>query len=305
MSILRTRAKPVGTMALGDHLALLYDNDEERRSIMAAYARDGVRDAHKVVYISDGVPAPDVLDWLLSGDDVTAPDPGDRHADLAAAMEAGQLVVRTAEETFLASGRFDPAESIELIATEIDLAHVQGYAGVRIAGEARFSLRRWPGTEQFGQFEQMLDDAFMTTDVKAMAVCQFDRRWFDDARLAEVETRHMGRVRVDDYHDDGSLRITPIFTPPGAELAGIIDGSTLPAAEKVLASITTRTGLLCLDLGGVTACDAAGLRLLTGADRPGRGHGLLLRAVPPALHDRLRDEGLVNVPGISVEPRSR
>ncbi|MGP4022180.1 MEDS domain-containing protein [Actinomadura sp. 3N407] len=306
MSIVGTRAKPVGTMRLGDHLALLFDNDEERRSIMAAYARDGVRAGHKIIYISDGVPAPDVLGWLLSERaDVTGPAPRDRAADLAAAMEAGHLVVRTAEETFLASGRFDPAESIELIATEVDLAYVQGYAGVRIAGEARFSLRRWPGTEQFGEFEQMLDDAFMTSDVKAMAVCQFDRRWFDDARLAAVETRHMGRVRVDDYHDDGSLRITPIFSPPGAELAGVIDGSTRPAAEAVLASITTRTGLLCLDLGGVTACDTDGLRLLTGAGRPGRGRGLLLRGVPPALRDRLRDEGLADAPGISIEPRSR
>lgn len=303
-----THRKPVGAMELGDHLALIFDDDAERRSIMAAYARDGVRAGHKVIYISDGVPAPDVLAWLLAGDDAPAEQPGEDGAvDLAAAMDAGHFVVRTAEETFLASGRFDPAESIELMATEIDLALVQGYGGVRIAGEARFSLRRWPGTRQFGDFERMLDEVFMTTDLKAMAVCQFDRRWFDDVRLAEVEASHMGRVRVDDYYDDGSLRITPIFGPPGAELAGTIDGATRPAAAKVLESITPRTGLLCLDLSGVTGCDADGLRLLARAGRPagGQGHGLLLRGVPLALHDRFREEGLADAPGVSIEHSPR
>lgn len=305
MSTADTRDKPVGAMQLGDHLALLFDNDDERRSVMAAYARDGVRAGQKVVYISDAEPARDVLDWLAAEPDDApgAAREGD-DVDLAAAMDAGHVVVRTAEETFLASGRFDPAESIELMATEIDLALVQGYQGVRIAGEARFSLRRWPGAEQFGDFERMLDEVFMTTDLKAMAICQFDRRWFDAARLAEVEASHMGRVRVNDYHDDGALRITPIFSPPGAELAGVVDAATRPAAAAVLESITTRTGLLCLDLAGVTGCDADGLRLLAGAGRSSReGRGLLLRGVPPALRDRLRAEGLDGAPGVSIEHR--
>ncbi|TDC68317.1 hypothetical protein E1200_12150 [Actinomadura sp. GC306] len=307
-----THPKPVGAMELGDHLALVFDDDGERRSIMAAYARDGVRAGQKVIYISDGVPAPEVLAWLL-GDGVAGPsqqppqepaqDRDEDAVDLAAAMEAGHFVVRTAEETFLASGRFDPQESIQLMATEIDIALVQGYRGVRIAGEARFSLRRWPGTEQHGDFERMLDEVFMTTDLKAMAICQFDRRWFDEVRLAAVDASHMGRVRVNDYYDDGVLRITPIFSPPGAELAGTIDRTNLSAAAEVLAALTTGTGLLCLDLGGVTGCDADGLRLLTGAG--GRGHGgLLLRAVPPALHDRLREEGLDDAAGISIEYRA-
>ncbi|TDC58087.1 STAS domain-containing protein [Actinomadura sp. KC345] len=307
MSAASTHHKPVGRMELGDHLALIFDDDGERRSIMAAYARDGVRAGQKVIYISDAVPAREVLGWLLAAGEDAGSGTDDELVDLTDAMNAGHFVVRTAEETFLASGRFDPSASIELMATEIDLALVQGYQGVRIAGEARFSLRRWPGTEQFGDFERMLDEVFMTTDLKAMAICQFDRRWFDDVRLAEVEVGHMGRVRANDYYDDGSLRITPIFSPPGAELAGVIDGSTRPAAESVLASITTRTGLLCLDLGGVTGCDADGLRLLAGAGRPdrGEGRGLLLRGVPPALRDRLHAEGLVDAPGISIEHRTR
>ncbi|WP_165975768.1 MEDS domain-containing protein [Actinomadura rubrisoli] len=303
--------KAVGSMELGDHLCLFFDNDDERRSIMAAYARDGVRAGQKVLYVSDAVPARDVLDWLIGDEkDAPGPMPADADAkpvDLAEAMDAGHFVVRTAEETFLASGRFDPQESIELMATEIDLALVQGYTGVRVAGEARFSLRRWPGTEQHGDFERMLDEVFMTTDLKAMAICQFDRRWFDAARLEQLESCHMGRVRVDDYYDDGSLRITPIFSPPGVAMTGVIDASTRPAAERVLESIATRTGLLCLDLGGVTDCDADGLRLLTRADRPDRGpnRGLLLRDVPPAIGERLRSAGLVARSGVSIEERPR
>lgn len=308
MSTLDITPKAVGSMRLGDHLCLFFDNDDERRSVMAAYVRDGVRANQKVVYISDAESARDVLDWLLGDEkDAAVPVPGGGVAvDLAAAMEAGHFAVRTAEETFLASGRFDPDGSIELMATEVDLALVQGYEGVRIAGEARFSLRRWPGTEQHGHFERMLDEVFMTTDLKAMAICQFDRRWFDADRLADLEKAHMGHVRVNDYHDDGTLRITPIFSPPGAALTGVLDETTRPAAEPVLESITTRTGLLCLDLGGLTGCDDAGLRMLTRADRPdlGPNRGLLLRGVAPELAGRLRAGGLLGRSGVSVEERT-
>lgn len=305
MSAVGTGAKPVGAMELGDHLALIFDNDEERRSIMAAYARDGVAAGHKVIYISDGVRAGDVLGWLLAEREQSGPALNGAPVDLAEAMEEGHFVVRTAEETFLASGRFDPAESLQLMATEIDLALVQGYTGVRVAGEARFSLRRWPGTDQHGDFERMLDEVFMTTDLKAMAICQFDRRWFEGARLADVEAAHMGRVRANDYYDDGALRISPLFSPPGARLTGVIDAATRPAAASVLESIKTRTGLLCLDLEGLRACDADGLRMLTGAGRPARDRGLLLRAVPAAVHAGLRAEGLDEAPGVSIELASR
>ncbi|MFD0688380.1 MEDS domain-containing protein [Actinomadura fibrosa] len=309
-------SKAVGSMQLGDHLCLFFDNDEERRSIMAAYVRDGVRAGQKIIYISDAVTATEVLDWLLGAErdaPVAGPDgpggPGDAAdpVDLAAAMEEGHFVVRTAEETFLASGRFDPQGSLDLMATEIDLALVQGYSGVRIAGEARFSLRRWPGTEQHGDFERMLDEMFMTNDLKAMAICQFDRRWFDAERLAELEACHMGHVGADAYYDDGSLRITPIFSPPGVALAGVIDESTRPAAEKVLESVATRTNLLCLDVGGVTDCDADGLRLLTRADGPERGpnRGLLLRGVAPRLGERIESAGLARASGLAIDPAPR
>ncbi|MEO3829297.1 MEDS domain-containing protein [Actinomadura sp. B10D3] len=305
MSAVGTGTKPVGAMELGDHLALIFDNDEERRSIMAAYARDGVAAGHKVIYISDGVRAGDVLGWLLAEHETTGPArhgaPEGAAVDLAAAMEDGHFVVRTAEETFLASGRFDPSESLQLMATEIDIALVQGYSGVRIAGEARFSLRRWPGTHQHGDFERMLDEVFMTTDLKAMAICQFDRRWFEGGRLADVEAAHMGRVRANDYYDDGTLQISPLFSPPGARVSGVIDAATRPAAASVLESIKTRTGLLCLDLEGLEACDPDGLRMLTGADRPARDRGLLLRGVPAEVHAGLRAEGLDGAPGVSIE----
>ncbi|WP_433140862.1 MEDS domain-containing protein [Actinomadura nitritigenes] len=302
-------SKPVGSMELGDHLCLFFDSDAERRSVMAAYVRDGVRAGQKVIYISDAVPARDVAAWLGGrdgGPDTVRPVQDDTGFDFAAAADAGHFAVRTAEETFLASGRFDPDESLELMATEIDLALVQGYAGVRIAGEARFSLRRWPGTERHGDFERMLDQVFMTTDLKAMAICQFDRRWFDEVRLAELEAGHMGRVRANDHYDDGALRISPTFTPPGAALTGALDAASVPAAEKVLASVASTAGLLCLDVRGLTGCDEAGLRLLADADRPGSGtgRGLLLRGAGPALAGRLRESGLLARSGVSIEERT-
>lgn len=64
-------------------------------------------------------------------------------------------------------------------------------------------------------------------------------------------------------------------------MAGVIDAATRPAAASVLESIKTRTGLLCLDLEGLEACDPDGLRMLTGPTAPRATGACCCGACPP------------------------
>ncbi|MCQ0019137.1 STAS domain-containing protein [Actinomadura madurae] len=315
MSAVGTGTKPVGAMELGDHLALIFDDDEERRSIMAAYARDGVAAGHKVIYISDGVRAGDVLGWLLAEHESTGPAPhaaapraAAPHAapegapvDLAEAMEEGHFVVRTAEETFLASGRFDPSESLQLMATEIDLALVQGYSGGADRGRGAVlaaPLARHPPARRLrADAGRGLHDDRPEGDGDLPVRPALVRGGPARGRGGRP---HGPRARQRLLRRRSAADQPPVQPARGAG-GGVIDAATRPAAASVLESIKTRTGLLCLDLEGLEACDPDGLRMLTGADRPARDRGLLLRGVPAEVHAGLRAEGLDEAPGVSIE----
>ncbi|GAB3669602.1 hypothetical protein GCM10027589_37420 [Actinocorallia lasiicapitis] len=286
----------VGGMGFGDHLCLPYDNDHERRAVLVAYLRDGLKHDHKIIYLADTDGPAEILAWLTR-------DPEAAGLDLAGAMDRDQFVVRTAEEAYLATGRFDPDEIIGLFATEIELALVQGYAGVRVTGEETFSLRGWPGTDRFAEFEQKIDDVFRTSEVNAMAICQYDRRWFAAKPLEHLLGTHRGEVRIDDVYDDEVLRISPTFTPPGLALAGAVEESTFPALSDALHTLGRRTGHLCLDLSEVDYCDMGGLRTMLSARTSPDGYErmLLLRGVREPVAELLRVAGWSDLPGLVVE----
>lgn len=296
MSLPQETRKTVGGMQFGDHLCLLYDHDYERRAILVAYIRDGLRADHKIIYVSDTDGADGILAFLNQ-------DPDAAGLDLAGAMERGQLVVRTAEEAYIATGRFDPDQILGLFATDIDLAMVQGYAGVRATGEATWTLRGWPGSERFAEFEQKVDDAFRTSEINAMSICQYDRRWFSAKPLQTLLHTHLAQVRVDDVYDDGILRIAPTWTPPGLALYGAIEECTFHGLTEALSTIGEKTGHICLELGGVEFCDMAGLRTLLGANTSDHGfeRQLLLRNCPQYLQGLLKLALWESIPGVVVE----
>lgn len=291
-------AVAVGEMRFGDHLALAFTGDEERYAVLAAYMRDGLRHNHKIIYLADQEDAGAVLDRLAA-----APAFAAAGVDLRAAAGEGVLSPRPVIEAFMASGRFEPDATVELLGAEIDLALVQGFEGVRITGETSFSLRGWPGTERFREFEHKCQGAFQAPGSRAMAICQYDRRWFGDEQFELLLACHDGLVRVDDLHDDGVLRITPTFTPPGLALSGAIDESTLPALHEALAHAARRDGHLCLDLSGLAFCDTEGLRVILETRKAGDGldRQVVLRSVPAYLALMLRIAGWDRIPGVFVE----
>jgi len=280
----------VGAMKFGDHLCLPYDNHDERNAVLAAFVHDGLAQGHKVVYVSDGQSAESVLGWL--GDDFTE------------AVERDDLVIQTAEEAYMATGSFDPDEIVKLFGTELELAMIQGHKGLRLTCEKKFSLRGWPGSERFAEFEEKIEFIFQNMPVNAMALCQYDPRWFGRRPLEHLLGVHQrGNVRVDDVYDDGVLRIAPTFTPPGLALHGAVEESTFPALLRALADLGDETGHLCLDLAGLEFCDMAGLRTIIGSRTTdeGRERQILLRNPRREILDLLSMAGWEQLPGVFVE----
>ncbi|GAA3217382.1 MEDS domain-containing protein [Actinocorallia longicatena] len=293
----RARSRAIGGMKFGDHLCLPYDNDLERRSALFTFVSDGLAQGHKVVYVSDGVAPDAVLGWLRE-------EPEADLVDFDDALKNDHLVILPAESAYLATGRFDPDEIVALFGTHLEMALLQDHSGLRLTCEKTFSLRGWPGSDRFAEFEEKIEQIFQTMPVSAMALCQYDTRWFGRRSLERLLAVHAGgNARVDDVHDDGTLRIAPRFTPPGLSLHGTIEESSLPALSGALATLAERTDLLCLDLSGVGFCDMAGLRLLLDAriSAEGRERQVMLREVPESIVELLRAAGWEGLPGLYVE----
>jgi anti-anti-sigma regulatory factor len=333
----------VGRMDLGDHLCLPYAHADERRAVLLAYVRGGLAAGHKIVYVADQ-DSHDVLPSCLRPvparlepfADAEPPRPA--ALDPGRALESGRLVVRTVAEVARATGGYDPDELMGLVATEIELALVQGYRGVRLTGERPLT---WPGpldadtaagagasggagaagaaaagaetladeeaAERFAACERRIAEVFRATRPQAMMLCQYERSRFDAVHLEELESWHRARVRADDLYDDGRLRAAPLFGPPGLALSGRLDAATRPALDRVLALLPPGAGLVCLEMSGVAACDEEGLRRAVEAGRTsgGRQRQLLLRGVSTRLAGMLRDTGLERAPGVTIEEHAR
>ncbi|GAA2434870.1 hypothetical protein GCM10010191_56760 [Actinomadura vinacea] len=305
----------VGRMELGDHLCLAYGHADERRAILSSYVRDGLAAGHKIVYLAEQ-DAHDVLPACLR------PVPACRETlpraarpDLAGALDDGRLVVRTVAEVARATGRFEPDEVLGLMATEIELALVQGFRGVRLTGERPLALSGGSDgarldAETAGRFaacERRIGEVFGATRTLAMILCQYDRKRFDAVLVDQAESWHRTRVRADDLYDDGTLRVAPLFGPPGLALAGALGPANRPALDRVLALLPPGAGLVCLELSGLGGCDEEGLRRAVEAGRTsgGRQRQLLLRGVSPRLAGMLRKTGLERAPGVTIEEHAR
>ncbi|TDC58088.1 STAS domain-containing protein [Actinomadura sp. KC345] len=267
--------RPVGAMRPGDHLCLAYVNDEERHAVLTAFLNDGLRAGDALIYLVDDAPAGSAAGRLRDG--------------FGAALDDGRLTVL-------------PTAGTDLGAV-IDSALARGHPAVRVTDEASPSLRGWPGTERFAEYEGALHRAVTRRARPAMALCQYDRRWYAGDHLREVESRHGGRAGPDAVFDDGVLEIVPLFAPPGLRLSGAIDESTLPALVEALRDVDAGTAHLCLDLSGLDFCDLDGLRTLIRANETSSvlDRQVILRSMPGCVKLMLRVSGWETAPGIVAE----
>ena len=105
-------------------------------------------------------------------------------------------------------------------------------------------------------------------------------------------------------YDDGVLRITEIYDPPGLAFTGEIDEGTYRALVGTLRERARRSGEIHFNLGGVEYCDLAGLRaiiLAAGAGADGRDRRLVLHAVPRQLQTVLHIVGWDATPGVVID----
>ena len=161
-------------LPVGTHMCLIYDDDNERRKLIAKYLDAGLREGEKVSYFADTMPVAEVRDWL-AGMGVKIP-------------QGDQLTVANAEKTYCPDGRFAPEAMLNTLRSYYKATMDEGYSGGRVSGEMSWALRGIPGSDRLMEYEALVNDVLVTHPI--IAICQYDARRFDGALVFDILKVH-------------------------------------------------------------------------------------------------------------------
>jgi anti-anti-sigma regulatory factor len=261
--------RQVKDVALGDHLCLAFAHESEQRAVATGFVTGGLDRGERVLYVTDGPEHDRVQGWLKEAG-----------ADVSALTASGQLELRSAEETYLASGRFDPDEMIAMWRSEIEGSLAAGYAGLRVSGEMSWALADVAGAERLAEYERRVTALFK--EGMSAAMCQYDCREFPSDLLAVIADGHPATARQNALIDSDRLRITPAFDRAGERVLGVdgfIDYHSAAAWSEGLRTAVAVEGDIQLDMTELGFIDVAGLRALTE----------VASGLPPGRHVRVRN----------------
>jgi anti-anti-sigma regulatory factor len=272
----------------GDHLCLTFADDAERRPVVAEYLSAGLSRGERVLYFVDRTTPGIVLDWLASTGVDTGP-----------ALLDGRLRVVPATDSYLASGRFDPATMVTTVRREVDASVAEGFAGLRICGEMGWAAREGVATAELAEYEREVDALFAERPVSA--VCQYDVRLFAADRLDVLDGCHRGSLAPSPLYGGDSLRLVPTGRADRRRLrvVGTVDDGTRGHFVAALDAVLHRPGDVVLDMSDLDFIDVAGLRALADvAARLGGYRRVRIEHLAPVLCDVVRLVGWDRVPGL-------
>ncbi|MFQ6143115.1 MEDS domain-containing protein [Streptomyces seoulensis] len=274
----------------GDHLCLAFADDAEQRRVATAYVLGGLERGERVMYFADGRAPEQVLGWLREAG-----------ADPAPALERGQLVVTTADDSYLAVGPFDPDAMVATLHREVADSLAAGYTGFRVSGEMGWALRDVPGADRLGEYETKVNEVF--AGGPASAICQYDARRFDADALAAFDGRHPGAVAPEPLYSSGLLRLAPSFRAGRRALrvVGDVDYQSAAALAAALETAMGWPGDITVDMSGLDFIDLAGVRaLVQTAERLSEGRRMHIVELTPMLRHVMHVVGWDRIPALTV-----
>ncbi len=161
-----------------DHLALIYDHQDEQLDIVIPFLRLGLERGEKCVYIHDDNSAATVIAAM------------EHHGiDVQAATASRALVIITKNDAYLKNGDFDPDWMIGFLIQAVKDAKAQGFRAVRASGEMTWALG--PAAkphERLIEYECKLNAFFSEHEMTGL--CQYNRRRFRPETLMHVIHSH-------------------------------------------------------------------------------------------------------------------
>jgi hypothetical protein len=206
-----------------EHACCRFAHADDRRRIAAAFVSGGLTSGHKVVYFCDREPE-DFVAELAAGDD-----------RVEAAIDRGQLDVRSARGVYTPNGRFDVERMLRTARDALDRALAEGYPALRMTAEMSWADRTTPGFERLAEYERRLAELMERADVVAPADV-LDAHFHGPLRLdlADLEFVDVAGMRALRGHKGQQLTIAGA-SPPVRRLLGLLGWDTDPSVQVFVA----------------------------------------------------------------------
>jgi len=159
-------------MSSGTHLCLIYDDERERREVVAKFVEDGFSKGERVAYFTDAEPLA-IRSWL-----------GQHGVELP---EPPVFSLLRARSVYFPDGEFLPERMPPYWRGFHKEATDLGLSGARATGETSWS-REVPGGERIVEYEANLN--VLLLDLPVTALCQYDVRRFDGATIFDILRVH-------------------------------------------------------------------------------------------------------------------
>jgi anti-anti-sigma factor len=259
-----------------DGHVLVVAGPQESADLLAPWVKQGLRVDDRVICARPDADVPGTSLALLTEDERTGPL-------FRSAAATGQLLILPASE-------FYPPGKVEGLA---DAARKDGYAGVRMIGEAVTALALL-GPRGYQRLEN--DFEALTLRSRTGVWCIYD----PDRVPAELTCGHAHLHR--DGVQSAMFRLTS--SARSAHLTGELDSTLAGIVEAALHDLLSHLpGLhLTLEISGLTFCDAAGARALLSGTAAARARGVTIWLMRPtgAVRRVLALTGVPEADGLEV-----
>ena len=166
-----------GRFPVGTHMCLIYDDENERRKLIAKYLDAGLREGEKVAYFADTMTPDEVEAWLR-----------EMGVEVPKQSNAPAFTITVAEKTYCPDGKFAPEAMLNTLRAYHKAVLDEGYPGGRVSGEMSWALRGIPGSDRLMEYEALVNDVLVTHPITA--ICQYDAKRFDGALVFDVLKVH-------------------------------------------------------------------------------------------------------------------
>ena len=172
----RSRAIRLGSAQLGRerHLCGLFEGPVDAASVLVPFVVDALEAGERVVHLVESREA--ALETLAAS------------VDVPAALDSGQLDVRTWGETYLSDGAFSRPRMLTEIRRSLREAEGLGFPATRLIGDMEWAEGAVPGVDELIAYETELETVL--TRPRISVICAYDARRHSSARIAAILAVH-------------------------------------------------------------------------------------------------------------------
>lgn len=128
------------------HVCAFFDSPAQAYAVLLPFITDGFRRGDRAFHIVDPALYTDHVERLTRAG-----------VDVPAALDRGQLEVRTWEQAYLRGGRFDQASMLALIQQVLDEGPPRGFPMTRLVAHMEWALQDRPGVDDLVEYETRLN----------------------------------------------------------------------------------------------------------------------------------------------------